>query len=164
MAFIEITSAEITAGEPTSQALFQKIKDNDDDINSRMGVVELAINTFAPIRFSVTNYSALTPATEVDIERVHFDMTLLGARLLVVDAGTSGTLEIDIEYKRGGGSWSTIFSTKPSVVYSLGNYALSTNAVFSVTDLLSGDLLRLNINTPQVNNRQFILLLEYERA
>jgi hypothetical protein len=164
MAFSTITTAQISTGEPTAQELFGKVKDNFDDHETRLGTLEGSLNSYLPIRFSVTNYESFTPATEVDIERIPFNITLLGARLLVVDAGSSGTLEVDVEYKRGGGAWTTIFSTNPSVAFSAGDYALSSNAALSVSSLELGDLIRLNIDTPQVGNNQFILLIEFEKA
>lgn len=163
MSFITLTEEQIATGEPTAQELFRKIKDNDDDHESRLGTVEGAVNSYPPIRFGVTDYAHATPVTEVDIERIPFDLVILGARLLVMDAGSSGTLEVDVQYKRGVGAWTSIFSTHPSVSYTDGDYALSTNAVISTPQLLLGDLVRLDILTPQIGNRQFSLLLEFER-
>lgn len=162
--FTTITLAQIAAGEPTAQELFTKIKNNDDDFDSRLNVVEGAINTFPPIRFGVINYIANLPATEVDVERIPYNITLLSGRILVFDAGSSGTLSVDLEYKRGVGAWTTIFSVTPSVAYTAGNYALSSDGVIAVPSLLLGDLLRLNINSGQVGNRAFSVLVDYERA
>lgn len=163
MSFIALTAEQIVTGEPVAQELLQKTKDNFDDHEARLGTVEDAVNSNTPIRFAVTNYYNLTPATEVDVERIAFDLVILGARLLVLDAGVSGTLEVDIEYKRGAGAWTSIFSTTPSLDYSAGDYALSSNAVLSEAQLLLGDLIRLNILTPQIRNKKFIFLIEFER-
>ncbi len=164
MSFITITLAQIAAGEPTAQELFTKTKDNFDDHESRLNVVESAINTFPPIRFGVTNYIANLPATQVDIERIPYAITVLSGRILVFDAGSSGTLSIDLEYKRNSDPWTTIFSTLPSVAYTAGDYAMSTDGVISVPSLLLGDLVRLNINSGQAGNKAFAVLLDYERA
>jgi hypothetical protein len=165
--FQAITTPQIETGEPTAQELFQKIKDNFDDHESRLGTVEGAVNSYPPIRFSVTEYWYLLAIYgtiyEVDVERIPFDLVILGVRLLVIDAGSSGTLEVNLEYKRGAGSWTNLLSVNPSVPYTDGNYALSTNAVVAVPELLLGDLVRLNIVTGQTGNSRFILLLEYER-
>lgn len=163
MAFTAITSVQIAAGEPTAQELFTKTKDNFDDHESRITVLESAILSAAPIRFGVTNYNDFLPATQVDVERIPYNLQILSARILVIDAGTSGTLQVDLEYKRGANPWTSIFSSLPSVPFSDGDYALSSNGIVSVTDLLLGDLLRLNINSGQAGNVQFLVLVEYER-
>lgn len=163
MSFITLTEEQIATGEPTAQELFRKLKDNFDDHEARLGTVEGSVNSYPPIRFAVTNYYLYTPITEVDVERIPFDIVVLGVRLIVIDAGSSGTLEANIEYKRGAGAWTTILSVNPSVPYTDGSYAISSNAVVSVPQLLLGDLIRLNILTPQIGNIQFLLLLEFER-
>lgn len=166
MPFDSITLAQIAAGEPTAQELFTKVKNNFDDHESRLTVVEGAVNTFPPIRFSVSNYNypALLPAVEVDVERIPYNITVLSGRILVVDGGSSGTLEIDLQYKRGSDPWTTIFSSLPSVPGTSTDYVISSNGVISVPSLLLGDLVRLNINSGQTGNEFFIVLLDYERA
>lgn len=164
MSFVTLTLAQIAAGEPTAQELFTKVKDNFDDHESRLNTTEAAVNSFNPIRFGVTNYIYYLPATQVDVERIPFDITLLAARILVMDAGSSGTIAIDLEYKRNTDPWTTIFSTLPTASYTSGNFFLSSDGVISVPNLLLGDLLRLNINSGQAGNKQFAVLVDYERA
>lgn len=166
MAFTAINSLEIETGEPVKKELFTKVKDDLDDHESRMTVVESAITAFLPIEFGVWGIYPAAGAnqTNVLVERITFNMTLLGARLLIKTAGTAGTTDVDIQLKRGAGAFGTIFSTRPSVLYSAGDYALSTNAVFSTTDLLAGDILRLDIVTSQTAADTFILYLEYQKA
>lgn len=166
MAFSAITSGAITAGQPTTQELFTKIKDNFDNHESRLLDVESAVNSFLPIEFSVYGPYTLNsaPSTGVLYERLSFNFTALAARILIHTAGPSGTLEVDIKLSRSGGAFATIFSTKPSVVYTAGDLALSTNAVLSTTSFLAGDILRLDITSNQgVGAEGFTAYLEYER-
>jgi hypothetical protein len=100
----------------------------------------------------------------VMIERINFDINILSCRLLMGTAGSAGTLSADLQYKRGVGAWTSIFSTPPSIAYTEGDFAISTNQVLSVTQLLIGDLLRLNISSGQTAGTEFHMLLEFERT
>lgn len=164
MAYTAITTAEITAGEPTTQDLFTKIKDDFDNHETRITNVELAVSSYRPLEYEVNGgYWGLTvPYTGLLYDRINFNMTLLAARLIIYQAGTSGTTEVDVEYKRGAGAWTTIFTTTPSVAYSAGDLAISTNAILAVTSLEAGDLLRVNLDTVQQVAFGFKLQLEYE--
>jgi len=169
MAFVALTTAEVTTGQPTKAEVGLKIKNNFDDHESRLTSAETAINTYRPIEFTVSGgYWVFVPKDGVLVERLNFDINVLSGRILVIDAGTAGTLEVDVEYSDdNGASWSSIFSTLPSVVYTAGNYALSTNGVLSTqistNGLDTGDLLRLNIDTAQTGNELFKVILEIEK-
>lgn len=166
MAFVALNSTEILSGKPVKNDLTLKIKNNFDDHESRIGVLETAIGSFRPIEFVVQGeyWRYGGSQTEVMIDRMNYNMTLTAARLMIKTAGTSGTTGIDILYKRGAGAWTSIFSTTPSVLYSVGDYGISTNAIFSTTALLAGDLLRLDILSVQTLGNGFDLQLEYVKA
>jgi len=107
-----------------------------------------------PMNFQVNGpYNAGgSTQTEVMVERVAFDMTLTGAKLFIKGAGSSDTTEVDVEYSTDtGATWTSVFSTKPSVAASAGNYAVSTNGVVKDNSLpvTTGTLLRLNITSVQ---------------
>lgn len=167
MAFLTITSGQIAAGEPTTQELFQTIKDNFDDHESRIGVVEGTIANYVPIDFTVVGaYSNRTmPQTGVLYFLVPFSMTLTGAKIYLTTAGTAGTLECDLLYKRGGAAYTTIFSTKPSLAYTAGDNAVSSNAVFAVTSLEANDRLRFDITSSQTATPgNFALILSFTKT
>lgn len=151
MAYSTLNTTEIAAGQPTKQELFSKVKGNEDDHETRITALEaVAFGSLLPIHWEVTgDYSEYGARTGLAHFRVSSNITLNGARLLVHTVGTSGTTEIDVMYKRGVSAFATIFSTKPSVVYTAGDYTASTNAVFSVTSLQAGDILRLDITGVQ---------------
>lgn len=82
------------------------------------------------------------------------DIDILSATLYIETNGSgSGSLEIDVKFKRGAGAWTSIFTTKPKIPYSAGNAADSdtgtgaTAAVINSTydNLLAGDQIRLDI-------------------
>lgn len=161
MAYSAFSSSEIAAGQPVKQELWQKVKDNFTDHETRISAVQTAVNTVQPIVFAIVGayYSFGAGQTGVATIRVPYTLTLTDAKLFVVDAGSSGTLQCDVQKKSGAGSFATIFSTSPSVAFGAGSYATSTNAALSVTAVSNGDFLRLDITTVMADNDEFYLYL-----
>lgn len=163
MAFEEISSSQIQTGDPVTVELWSKTKNSLDDHEDRISDLEAAASANEPLGFYVKgNYVSFGAVTGAAYRRLFSNITITSARLFVVDAGSSGTLEIDILYKRGAGSFTSIFSTKPSLAYTGGDYSLSTNAVLSTTALQAGDVLRLDISTSQTGNEEFHVYLTYD--
>lgn len=170
MSFTALTTSQIQVGEPVAQELFQKTKDNFDDHETRISANEAAINVYRDDFFHVfgDSYWVHAPIDGVLTSRLNFAISVLSARLYVVDAGSSGTLLIDVEYKRGAGAWTSIYATQPSVAFGAGDLAVDSNGVLS-NDVISnglslGDYLRLNIDTGQVGNKEFFVAFAYEKA
>ncbi len=166
MSYVAINSTEVLPGKPVKTDLMVKIQGDFSDHESRIAVLETALNSYRPLEFVVQGeYWRYGGAqTEVMIDRLNFNLTLTAARLMIKTAGTSGTTGVDILYKRGAGAWTSIFSTTPSVLYSIGDYGISTNAVISTTALLAGDLLRLDIVSVQTLGNGFDVQLEYVKT
>lgn len=165
MSYTEIDSADIETGDPVTNDLWALVKANFTDLNTRVSAVEAAVQTFTPLEFKVKGAASLyAPVTGQEFKRIFHDITLTGARLLVPIAGSAGTWDFDIQYKRGGGAFASIFSTRPSVAFGAGDYAVSSNAVFSVTSLLVGDILRFDVQGGQTDSEEANLYLEWEKT
>lgn len=164
MPFSSFTDAEIAAGEPVKQELWQKAKDNDDDFDDRLGTAEASVGRLDPVAFHNTDF-LLSPFSEegIAIERVDAPFTALAARLEVKTAGISGSVEIDLEYKRGGGAWTTILSGPISVAFGAGDLGIASGTLVE-TDFIAGDHIRLNINSVQNQMQGFSVYLEREVA
>lgn len=164
MAFTLINTSEIEAGEPTSQELFTKIKDSLDDLNSRAATLESTSNNYLPIEFAVNGPSDDGLITDgLLITRLTFDITVLGVRLFILNAGTAGDTTIDVEYKRGAGSWTSIVSSPVTANFGDGDEHLESGTL-AVTSLLAGDLIRLNVDDVQTGSDTFIVFVEFEGA
>jgi len=164
MSFTSISSAIIAAGKPVTQELCTTIKDDLDDLDSRIAITEGGIGRLPPICFDVVG--ALNSPLTMDgalIYRLEANTHITAARLLVKTAGSSGSVTVDIEYKRGAGAWTSILTGTISSSYSAGNYAV-TSGTLAVQDFLTGDLLRLNIDAVQTNMEDFSVYLENEVA
>lgn len=163
MPYEVINSTQIETGDAVTNELWSKVKNSLDDHEDRISDLEAGASAREPLAFYVKgNYVSFGALTGVAFRRLFSNIVLTAGRIWVVDAGASGTLEIDIQYKRGGGAFTSIFSTRPSVVYSNGDYYISTNGVLSTTDLQAGDILRLDIVTAQTGNEEFHVYLSYD--
>ncbi len=164
MAYVTITDQEIEVGEPTAKPLFDKIKDNLDDHEDRLGAIEVAATSRPPIDFGVFGIMQAPFAYDgLLIYRTPIDITATGVRLLQKIAGASGTLTVDIEYKRGGGAWTSILTGPISLTSADGDLALESG-VLAITDFLAGDLFRLNVDSVQADQEDFIAYIENEVA
>lgn len=151
MAFTALTTAQVASGQAVKTELFDLIRTNLDDLDTRLTSVEAGAASPFPILFEVfgkySNFNA--PKTGIMYHRANFDATLSGVVVMVQETGTAGTIDIDIQKKRGAGAFATIFSTRPTVAFGAGDFGTSTNAVLSDTDLDAGDILRLDVQGVQ---------------
>lgn len=164
MSYVALSTTEIETGDPVSADLWEKVRANFVDHESRLSSIEAATQTFEPIKFVARGAFALVslPFTGEDFHRIFTNITLTAARLLVPIAGSAGTWDFDVQYKRGGAAFASIFSTRPSVAFGAGDYAVSSNAVMTTTALLVGDILRFDVRGAQTESDQANLYLQYE--
>lgn len=162
MAYVAISTTQIETGDPVTNALMEKIRANFVDHETRVSDLEAALQQYPAMQFKVRGASSLyVPVTGVEHIRLFNNITLVGGRVFVFVAGSAGTVEIDVQYKRGGAAFASIFSTKPSVAFGAGDYALSSNGVLSVTELDIADILRLDVVTSQTDCEEFDVYLPF---
>lgn len=149
MAFTALTAADLAVGKPTKKELWDLIKSNFDDHETRILATEAATAEIDPIVYYVIGkYTQLaTPKTGLMYYRAPYALTLTGAVLMIYEDGGSGTLEVDVQKKSGVGAFATVFSTKPSVASGSGDFTTSSNAVLSVTSVAQNDILRLDLTS-----------------
>lgn len=168
MPYDPIDSGEIAAGEPVKQELFEKVKDNDDNHETRILALEGGITTiFMDWPWNVWgDYSNVGVVSGILKYRLGLNITISAARLHVHTAGSAGSTEIDFLFKRGGGSWTSIFSTKPSIAFGAGNDAISSNEVLNLSNvsLESGDLIRMDITAVQTGGVSLTGLLTFSQT
>jgi len=168
MAYVTIPSTIIEAGDPVTQELFTQVKDNLDDLNTRVLALEAgSAVTYPSLSFDIIGpFEQAVPLLGATYRRIDFNMTVLAGRVSVITAGSSGTTQIDILYKRGAGAFTSIFTTKPSLSSAAGNFSTSTNGVLdSPVSLLAGDFLRLDVLTTQAGDPSTLIgFIQYEKA
>lgn len=164
MSYSAITTQEINVGGPVQNPTLAKIQQNEDYFNTQIAALSSSINNPKPIKFVIKGdgQGYATPLLGFAYERVWANMTLTAGQIWIPVAGGSGTVQVDVQYKRGvGGTWASIFSTKPSSPWTDGDGKVTTNGVLSVTSLLAGDFLRLDISSVQASCKEFQVELPF---
>lgn len=164
MAFTPLTTAEVSADEPTKQELFDKIRTNFDDHESRISSNSTALQVFEPIIFSAQGVHYLIgPQNSLSFRRIVKPITITNGLVFIHIAGTAGTLRSDVLVSTDGGStFNSLFTVTPNVAFGAGNFADNTGTLDATrVDLVTGDILRHDVVTYQVGNFSFDTILEF---
>lgn len=149
MAFIAIDTSELDVGDALKKELFDKIKGNLDDHEDRLTAFESLASKIPVFKFLVKNNSLSPTSTGLAYFTASENFTITSAFIQIFTKGSlTGTLEIDIQKSATlGGTFSSIFTTKPSLVYaSISNYDKSSNqALGSGALITAGEILRLDL-------------------
>ncbi len=100
-------------GQIIDESWFNAINTEAVDINARL----IAKVTGDAIEFFAGGYYS-APGIKTSLVGPHLltqAITITSALMKVFTAGASGNLEIDIEFKRGAGAWTSIFDIKPKI-------------------------------------------------
>lgn len=169
MVFTPIQVSEIATGQPVSNETQTKIKENFENLHSRLTTLEGGGSTvYPPIIMRVNGYygesgDLLIPANNLLTTTLNFNLTVTGVRLICEKAGISGQTVIDLKYKRAAGAWTSILTTKPSVSFSAGDFATSTNAVLNPAEvnLQAGDFISLSVDDAQKRASNLFVRIDY---
>ena len=151
MAFVTIPSGDIDVGDPLKKDLFDKIKSNEDDLDSRVTSLEGGAGKVEVFNFPVVNASSASTLTGLSYWRASAAFTLIDAKVAIFEKGSlTGTLEMDIKKNTSldAVGMTTVFTTKPSIaIAGASDYDESTNAVFDSGQIsvAVGDYLRLDM-------------------
>ncbi len=168
MSFTAITTAQVDTGEPVSTTLGNLIRTNSDDHETRIVSLEGGASvTYVPFYFFVDgllNNNGIEDEI-VGFLRIPFNLTVVGARIVQGTAGSGGSTTCDFERRRSG-SWDSVLTALPSVASGAGNYGLASGTLDATkTALVSGDLLRMNLDAIQTGNPESILgIIEFTKG
>lgn len=168
MSYTTITTTEIESGKPVRSDTQNKVRDNFEDHEDRLQSLEGgSATTYPPLIMRVNGYYGYYAAQNSVLKTTtNFPITITGVRILIDQAGSAGTTEIDLKVSTGGGAFTSIMTTKPSVASAAGNDALSSNGVVnaSLADLITSDIIRLDITSVQTNGIGFLVRIDYNRT
>jgi len=152
MAFTSISNSIIKVGSAIKAELLSIIKNNFDDIDDRINSLEVSASKIPVIKFYVLNGSSFSTATGLYYWESNDNFTITNAYIQIFEKGSlAGTFEVDIKKSStnlDNPSFSSIFSTKPSINFSTASdYAKSTNQVFdgAKIQMAVGEYLRFDI-------------------
>lgn len=152
MAFNTIPSAWIDVSDPLKKELFDYVKDNFDDHETRIAATESGANKIIIYDGILCNATSSSSLTGIMFGRAAQDITITDAKLFIFDVSgiSSGTLEIDVRKSTSPDftSDSSIFTTKPSFDFSTAsNYTETSNANISAGSVSSGDYMRIDVTS-----------------
>lgn len=170
MAFTSISSSLIQVGKALKKELFDTIKDNFDDHESRINGIELGANKVEVFNFEVmgfiNNYTS-TELTQIGTHRATSDFTLIEVKLTLMNAAsgststTSGVLSIDLQKSDdNGATWATVLSGLPEIADGVNATGSESSSVVFVTggeDILQDDLLRVNVTSKKDTQGSFLI-------
>jgi hypothetical protein len=152
MAFSTILSSTIQVGKALKKELFDLIKSNFDDLDSRVNNLEAGAAQVVVFDFDFRNAGSFNSNTGIFYYEATRDFTLTDSFIRIYEKGSlTGALEIDILKSvtdLDGPSFSSVFTTKPKITWaSASDYDASTNQVFNPSQITinKGDFLRLDI-------------------
>lgn len=152
MAFSSISSLAIAVGQAIKAELWGKVKNNFDDHETRINLIEASASKVPVIKFYVLNASNFSSATGLYYWESNDNFTITSAYVQIFEVGSlTGTFEVDIKKSTtdlNGTSFTSIFTTKPSIDFSTASdYDKSINQVFDSSKIAisSGDYLRFDI-------------------
>lgn len=158
MPFVTIDPLTIEVGDPLKKELFDTIKDDLDDLDSRATSVEASAKKVELFKYVLLNGSGFTTATGLDYYQAIESFTITSAAIRIFEKGSlTGSIEVDVKKSTtnmDNASFTTIFTTKPKITYaSASDYDTSTNQVFnnSLINIVADDILRLDIITAPTN-------------
>jgi hypothetical protein len=167
MAFTSIPASAIEVGRAIKKSLFTTIKNNFDDHETRLNLVEAGVEGVQPIIFTVKgNYDLMTTAEKANVAKtsVSSDITITDVVLYIDEAGDAGTTEIDILTNTlSGPTYTTIFTTKPTVGFATGDDGTSVDQVLdgSNVNVDAGDIIKLAITGSQNLPNSFMVRIDY---
>ena len=152
--FVTLDSSLLDVGDPVKKEIFDQIKCNEDDLDSRLTLQEQGASKVKVFIQKVINASPATTITELDLFQATADFTLTEFKIQIFETGTlTGTLEADVKKSTttpATGSFTSVMATKPSIDLGLASdYDESNNAAFDSgqIDVSDGDFLRLDITS-----------------
>jgi len=159
---LDPTISDRSNGQTIDQTWFNLIKQVLENHEDR--IVELEAE-YIRIEFhsnTLQDHLSLT-ASGVKMMNIPSDLTVIEAGLQYFTAGSANTLECDVQYKRGGGAWTSIFSSRPQLAYNDAD-SKATGTIDNTNDKLDeNDLLRLNIHSLQTNIRKWMCYVVLQR-
>ena len=165
MAYISISNLLIQVGKPVIKTLWDLVKGDLDDHESRIAGVEQGAtkieiwNDLSRVR---QNAASLTG---FDIYRAVANMQLIEARVAIFEIGiATGIIEFDIQKAPtlDFAASVSVFTTKPSLDMAVASdFDQSVNAVFDINqqNILKDGRLRLDITSLPVNMSSFEIFL-----
>lgn len=168
MAYTAINTADIEVGKPTKKEIFDTIRSNQESFNTDVEALkQTAVFDVFNVKFGgyINEYSSAEIADRIPTFKAQVGGTIVGFNMTLLEASTSGTLEIGLQKSTDNGqNWTDLLTTPVELS---GLTVGSVSGAVSWVDIPSqsfnqGDLLRIVIEGAQVDQGEFHLLIYAE--
>lgn len=163
MAYDAIDLVDIEVGKPTKKEIFEKLRSNQEQFNTDINALQqTSIIDIFNIRFAnkISQYSESEISSRIPIFRAPVSATMVAFKAVLLEASTSGTLEIEIDRSTDEGiNWTPLLSSPVQLTgITVGSISGTVNWVDVPSQSFSqGDLLRIRITGVQVDQGSFHL-------
>jgi hypothetical protein len=161
MAYVPLSVTDIQAGKPTKKEIFTRIRDNQESFNTDIEALKQTstVDVFN-VKFggNISEYSLSEIADRVPVFAAPVGGTLVAFKITLLEASTSGTLEIDIEKSTDNGvNFNTLLNNPVEVTgTTVGSVSGTVDWISAASqDFNQGDLLRITITNVQVDQGEF---------
>lgn len=166
MAFTSINSASIDVGDPLKKDLFDLIKANEDDLDSRVTALATGAVKVKLIDERIIIGSTITTAQTAiyDIEVIQNCTIIEGAIQIYTKApSTTGSLTIDVKVNTSTNptGFNSIFTVLPTLnIATCSDYQRATGTINGTyQNLVVGDILRLDLTSIPANFQSFRVVI-----
>lgn len=161
MPYLAIPPAWIEAGKPTKEEIFQYIRDNQESFNadieslkqtSQFDIIDVKIAG------SLNDYTQAELQLNMPVFKAPVSGTITSVVLTLLEASTSGTLQVDVEKSTDNGvNWSTLLTTPVEITgTTVGSLSGAVNFINAAAqDFNQNDLLRIALPGLQTNQGAF---------
>lgn len=161
MAYDPLLASEIAAGEPTKEELFTKIKNNQDQFDSDIQLLQ-GTSKIDVFDFKVNGFIDSYSTTEIDermpVFKAPVSATFVSFVVTLLTASTSGTLEVEIDRSDDNGiNWTPLLNTPVELTgTTVGSISGSVDWVDVPSQSFSqNDLMRIRITGVQAGQGDF---------
>lgn len=170
MAFITIPSSWLEVGKSIKKGLLERIKDNQDDHESRIDNLEEKNAKQEIFCFEVIGYINHYTASElvgIGTYRAPLDINISEVKLVLLNntnggtSSSSGVLSIDLEKSSDNGiTWNSILSQKPEIPDGVNSTGSESSLVTFIPDgevIAEGELVRVNVISKKDTQGSFLV-------
>lgn len=167
MAYVPLDPADIVAGKPTKEEIFQQIKDNQDNFNSEIALLQgtASFSVFdSNFVGAMTEYTLAYVNTRCPVYKSPAAGTIRSVVMTLLEPSTSGILELDVQKSTdNGANWSSILTTAVQLTGTTTG-SLSGSVSFSDASVAQNDLLRIQFIGLQINQGDFHVSVYGDRS
>lgn len=161
MAYDPVLDAWIAAGQPTKEEIFEFLKANQESFNTDIEALKQTSQVDiidSKIAGGINSYTQAEIQQRMPVFKSPFDLTVTSFVVTLLEASTSGTLQVDIEVSTdNGANWSTRLTSPVEVTTStVGSISGAVNWInVAAQSFDQNDLVRISIPGLQTGQGAF---------